>query len=69
MAKIVKISFISRGTFGPVHVIANFDNGEEEEIFNYFSDELHFTKAELIGKTKEEVINLHFQKDQAYLKS
>jgi len=69
MSKIVKITFEDKGSFSPISVIATFDNGVEEKIFDYFSDELHFTKAELIGKTKEEAIELHFKKDQEYLKS
>lgn len=38
-------------------------------IFDFYDDELHFTEAELIGKTRDECWELFGKKDKAYLQS
>lgn len=44
-------------------------NGEEEELFSYYSDELYFSVEEVIGKTAEQCRDLFHKKDIRYLQS
>ncbi len=38
-------------------------------LFTYYYDELTFTEAEFVGKTKEEALELYRQRDIEYLRS
>lgn len=70
--KIVKASITAMPTtiLDPMpKVIATFDTGEEEELFEYYPDEISFTESEFIGLTKAEACKLKFKKDQDYLRS
>ena len=44
-------------------------NGKEEELFQYYGDELTFTPEEMIGLTPQQARDLHHKKDVAYLQS
>jgi len=51
-------------------IFAKFNNEPQEEVLlSYFPDEVQFTRFELIGKTREQAMNLFKQKDLNYLKS
>lgn len=51
-------------------VWAKINNEENEEIiFEYYPDEIHFNPSELIGLTVPEAISLKCKKDVEYLKS
>lgn len=51
-------------------VTAEFDDDTTEEaLLSWYDDELSFTESEFVGLTREEVSNLFFEKDQAYLRS
>jgi hypothetical protein len=39
------------------------------EVVEYYSDEISFSRHELMGKTKAQVTRMHFEKDKAYLQS
>jgi hypothetical protein len=43
--------------------------GYFQRLFGYYSDELSFSKDELIGLTVDEAHNLFFKKDKSYLQS
>lgn len=45
------------------------ENGEEQLLFEYYPDEISFSKEEFIGFTIEEARHLKFTKDKAYLQS
>lgn len=49
-------------------VNVKLDNGEEQELFEFYPDEISFREVEFIGLTIEEAIHLKFQKDLKYLK-
>lgn len=51
------------------NVVATFDDGSTEKLFDFYHDEIRFTEAELIGLTEEEARQLKFRKDNAYLRS
>jgi len=38
----------------------------EIQVFGFYSDEINFTKEELVGLTVEEARRLRFEKDKAY---
>ncbi|MFK7603651.1 hypothetical protein ACI3L1_15715 [Deinococcus sp. SM5_A1] len=54
---------------GQAVVTATFDDGEEERVLPYYADELTFTEQEVVGLTREEVMDLFTKKDIAYLQS
>lgn len=50
-----------------VNVVLSDDT--EEELFEFYPDELSFTEAEFIGLTVDEAYELRRRKDVAYLRS
>lgn len=46
-----------------------FEDGSQEELFQFYPDEISFTDAEFIGLTRAEAIELRRSKDLAYLRS
>ncbi len=64
--KIIAVEFKGRGH---VKVIGTMEDGSKEELFFYYSDELHFSTGELVGLTSEEARALHHKKDVEYLQS
>jgi len=66
----VTISPMPVKLFDPMPTVtAVFDNGTQEELFQYYPDELSFTEAELIGLTREQAFDLRRSKDVTYLRS
>ena len=58
------------GMFDPMpKVIATFDDGSVEELFEYYPDEISFTVTEFKGLTLAEAKNLKFKKDKDFLQS
>lgn len=57
----------SKGIFKTT-IFAKFNNEPQEEfLLCHYPDEYYFTEDELIGKTKQQAIDLHFKKDLNYL--
>lgn len=54
---------------GYCSLYATCTDGKETLMFAFFTDELHFSDAELIGKTEKEAHDLRLAKDVAYLRS
>ena len=50
-------------------VYVTLDNNTEEFLFEYYPDEISFTKNEFIGLTMDEARHLKFNKDKRYLQS
>jgi hypothetical protein len=46
-----------------------FSDGSEEDLFQFYPDEIDFSEEELIGLTREEVSELRRKKDREYLQS
>lgn len=68
--RIVKAEIIQPVSFGDkAKVLATFEDGRAKVVVEYFHDELFFTPEEVVGLTQEEVGELHFKKDKAYLQS
>lgn len=57
------------GVADPQAVKVVFEDGVVMELFEFYSDELHFTRDEFIGLTADEARQLHFTRDVAYLRS
>ena len=58
------------GMFDPMpKVIATFDDGSVEEVFEYYPDEISFTVQEFKGLTLAEAKHLKFKKDKEFLQS
>lgn len=55
--------------YGDKEAIATMEDGSEEFVFPWFSDELQFTEIELIGLTLEQARDLKQARDTAYLRS
>lgn len=50
-------------------VRVTFDNGVEKVLFDFYPDEISFTKNEFIGLTEESARNLWTEKDIRFIKS
>jgi len=50
-------------------VFATMDNGQEEELFSFYPDEIMFTPSEFVGLTVAEARQLFHKKDVAFLQS
>ena len=57
------------GTAEPRSVTAELDDGSQEPLFSYYSDELSFAPDELVGLTVAQARALHHRRDVAYLQS
>ena len=53
---------------GKAVVTATYDDGSEGVCLSYSADELHFSPAEFVGLTDEQVGELFHRKDVAYLR-
>lgn len=53
----------------PLAVVATFGDGSVERLFEFYSDELTFTGAELVGLTRDEALDLHRTRDIAWIRS
>jgi len=49
-------------------LMVELKNGELEDLFSYYRDELSFNASEFIGLTREQAINIYHQKDINYLR-
>lgn len=66
----VEISPLPKNFSDPMpKVTATFEDGSEKELFEYYPDELSFTKEEFVGLTEQEAHALRHKKDVAYLQS
>jgi hypothetical protein len=50
-----------------VHVI--YEDGSKQKLFSFYSDEIQFTEAEVVGLTREEALELFHRRDTDYLRS
>lgn len=65
-----EITAMPKQMFDPMpKVIATFDDGRVEELFEYYPDEISFTPQEFRGLTEAEAKHLKFKKDKEYLQS
>ena len=66
-----RITGIRKGPMEPVEVTAAavLEDGSEDLLFSYYSDELFFAPEELIGLTVQEARDLHHRRDVRYLQS
>jgi hypothetical protein len=65
-----RITDMPKSFFDPMpQVWVTTENGEEQLLFEYYPDEISFSKEEFIGLTLEEARHLKFTKDKAYLQS
>ena len=55
--------------YGDKEAVATMEDGSEEFVFPWFSDELRFSTRELIGLTIEQARDLKQARDVAYLRS
>ena len=71
--KIVEVRFaheVRNGRIvGQSQIFGTFEDGLEYPVISYYSDEIWFSKDELIGLTFESAIDLFLKKDTAYLRS
>lgn len=53
----------------PSKVYVTYDDGTEELLTTYFSDEISFDESEFIGLTADEALRMKHNRDIAYLRS
>ena len=58
------------GMFDPMpNVSVEYEDGSKEKLFEFYPDEISFLESEIVELTREQVLTLKHQKDQAYLRS
>lgn len=70
--RIVNVQFspVPKSIFEPKpFVTALYDDDSEGKLFDYFSDEVSFTREELIGLTRVEAMQLLHRKETEFCKS
>lgn len=68
MDRIVACRITPHDMFTMPRVMVKFDlAAEEEELFNFFADEISFTEEEFIGLTRAEALNLYAERDKAFI--
>ena len=69
--KIVEARIIPRASlFDSPKVMVKYEGSDEEEqLFEFYEDEISFSSSEFIGLTRKEGSHLKFVKDKAYLQS
>jgi len=50
-------------------VVATFDDGNAEDLFEFYPDEISFKPEEFLGLTREQAFKLHHDKDVTYLRA
>ena len=50
-------------------IYGTYEDGTEEYIVNFYPNEISIYESEVIGKTKDEVIELKCKKDADYLRN
>jgi hypothetical protein len=65
----IKSATITLHPFGYSEVIARLDNGDDEKLFTFYSDELSFQPFEFEGLTIEQAKALRHKRDVEYLQS
>ena len=71
MSEIVEARITQRpkSLFDPMpKVIVTYENGEQEELFDFYPDEIDFEEQEFIGLTRKEALRLRQKKDIDYLR-
>ena len=70
MPRITEVRFLnSNHRYGDKEAVATLDDGSEEIIIHWFSDELHFSPNDFIGMTVEGARDFKQARDVAYLRS
>ena len=67
--KRIKAVMIIHKDMNATEVTATFEDGTEDVVLRYYPDEVSYTTNEFIGKTSQEVADMHHRKDVAYLQS
>jgi len=67
---VITDALFTKEVLGPTYITARFNHGLTwEPVIQYYSDEISFSLAEVMNKTKAQVVRMHFEKDKAYLQS
>ena len=62
------INFPPRATWYDMQsVVATMSDGSVQDVFQFYSDEISFSERELVGLTIDEMKQLRFKKDVAYI--
>jgi len=69
--RIVAVGFRAGSLFAPAECLVRFSNTPADSklvpLFTYFADEVTWTEAELMGKTRDETEDLRYKKDMELL--
>lgn len=70
MSRIKSVTFQdSKNRYGDKEAIAIMDDGSEQSVCHWFSDELHFSPSDFVGMTIEQARDFKQARDIAYLQS
>jgi hypothetical protein len=66
----VDLGRMPRSFFDPMPTLSVvYEDGEVEDLFSYYPDEISFSVSEVRGLTREQVFALRHRKDVRYLQS
>ena len=67
--QVVRFEELPLGSLGSRRAIVRWSDGTQSEALTWYADEIHISERDLLGKTAEQLRNLHFRRDRDWLQS
>ena len=67
--EVVTIEALPLGSNGSRRAVVRWSDGTTGEALRWFDDEVLFSEGDLLGKTQDELRNLHFKRDRDHLQA
>jgi hypothetical protein len=69
VTKVVLFENLAAEELGSRRAVVRWSDGSEGEALRWYGDEILICEGDLIGKTRDELRSLHFQRDRDWLQS
>ena len=70
VAEVLRVEALPLGSAGGSRgAVVRWSDGSEGEALRWYADEIHIGEAELVGRAREQLRSLHFQRDRDWLRS
>jgi hypothetical protein len=67
--EVLRFENLPPGSLATRRAVVRWSDGTESEALNWYSDEILICEGDLLGKTREQLRSLHFQRDLDWLQS
>jgi len=67
--QVVRLEELPLGSPGSRRAIVRWSDGTQGPALTWYSDEIHITEGDLLGKTAEQLRSLHFHRDRDWLRT